>query len=100
MATALAPAYPPVVRLDAHTLAAYAGTYQSTGTAFVTTVKDGRVFVQLTGQPSIEIYPSAKDEFYCKIVDAQITFHRDAAGAVTGLTLHQSGFDVNATKSP
>ena len=56
--------------------------------------------MQLSGQQAYEIYPSAKDEFYYKIVDAQISFHRDATGAVTSLTLHQTGNNLDATKSP
>ena len=94
------PAYPPVVQLDAQTMAGYAGTYRAPGGNFVATVKDGHLFMQLGSEPSFEIYPSAKDEFYYKVVDAQITFHRDASGAIAGLTLHQSGADRNATKSP
>jgi D-alanyl-D-alanine-carboxypeptidase/D-alanyl-D-alanine-endopeptidase len=100
MAATLTPAYPPVVQLDAQTMAGYVGTYKTETSAFVATVKDGHLFMQLGNQPSFEIYASAKDEFYYKVVDAQITFHRDASGAITGLTLHQSGSDRNATKSP
>jgi D-alanyl-D-alanine-carboxypeptidase/D-alanyl-D-alanine-endopeptidase len=100
IATALVPAYPPVAPLDAQTTASYAGTYQAASGAFVATIENGHVFMQLSGQQPYEIYPSAKDEFYYKIVDAQITFHREATGAVTGLTLHQNGHTTDATKSP
>jgi D-alanyl-D-alanine-carboxypeptidase/D-alanyl-D-alanine-endopeptidase len=33
------------------------------------------------------------------VVDAQLSFHRNAAGEITGLTLHQNGRDLPAAKS-
>lgn len=98
MATSLAPSYPPVVTLDASTLQQYAGTYDLGGAPVTVTVKDATVFAQLAGQPAYEIYPSAKDEFYLKIVDAQISFTR-TNGAVTGLVLHQNGRDSTARRT-
>lgn len=99
LTTSLEPAYPPVVNLDASTLQSYVGTYDvASGIRYAVTESDGHVFLQITGQPPFEIYPSAKDEFYYKIVDAQVTFRRDAAGKVVGVTLHQNGDDVTGTR--
>jgi CubicO group peptidase (beta-lactamase class C family) len=97
LATSLTPVYPPTVPLDAATLQEYAGTYNLYGTDFVITVRDGHVFAQLGSQPPFEIYPSAKDEFYYKDVDAQVTFTR-TDGKVTGVILHQNGRDVPAPR--
>ncbi len=44
-------------------MASYVGTYQAASTAFVVTLKDDRIFVQLTGQRPVEVFPSAVDEF-------------------------------------
>lgn len=99
MTTSLTPNYPPVVTLDASTLQQYAGSYDMGGGAVVTvTLKDGHIFAQLTGQDAYEIYPRAKDEFYYKVVDAQITFTRKN-GIVTGLVLHQTGRDIPALRT-
>lgn len=99
MTTSITPNYPPIVALDASTLQQYAGNYDLGGGAIVTvTLKDGHVFAQLTGQDPYEIYPSAKDAFYYKIVDAQITFTR-TNGIITGLVLHQTGRDLPATRT-
>lgn len=98
LATSLQPSYPPLVTLDAATLEQYAGKYVfAGGTVMEVTVQDGHVFVALGTQSPSEVYASAKDEFYSKIVDAQITFTR-TGGAVTGLILHQNGYDQPATK--
>lgn len=98
MATALKPWYPPVVTLDPQTLQQYVGTYSMQGVTFAVTMKDGKLYAQLGNQPAFSIYPSAKDEFYYKVVDAQITFTR-ASGAVTGLVLHQAGRDMPALRT-
>ncbi len=97
MASSLAPVYPPVVSLDAATLQQYAGTYDLFGSDLTVTVRGNRVFAQLASQPANEIYSSAKDEFYYKGIDAQITFTR-TSGEVTGLVLHQNGRDMPAPR--
>jgi CubicO group peptidase (beta-lactamase class C family) len=50
-----------------------------------------RLLTQATGQAAIEIRPTSDSTFALVGVDARVTFHRDADGAVTGLTLHQNG---------
>jgi hypothetical protein len=63
--------------------------------------RDGdHLMVQATGQPAFRIWASAPDEFFLKVVDAQITFTRDAAGTVDGLILHQGGRDQRAPRAP
>ncbi|HEX3466370.1 MAG TPA: serine hydrolase [Candidatus Elarobacter sp.] len=84
--------FPPVIPLDAATLDAYAGIYVLNDATSFTVRRAGDVLeVQLTGQQFNPVYPSAKDRFFYKVVDAQIEFTRDASGAVTGLVLHQDG---------
>lgn len=96
MASSLEPAYPAALALDTTTLHEYTGTYAMDGAQDIVTLKNGHLFVQLSGQEPYEVYPSAKDEFYYKIVDAQLSFHRDTAGNVSGLTPHQDGNDIDA----
>jgi serine-type D-Ala-D-Ala carboxypeptidase/endopeptidase len=93
------PSYPPIVKLDDATLDEYLGTYAiSPGAVFTVTRTTDQLVVQLTGQASAPVYASAKDEFFYKIVFAQISFVRDASGKVTGLILHQNGRDISAAK--
>ncbi len=97
----LASPFPNAVTLDPALLGEYVGTYTtiSLGT-FTVTLRSGELYVQLTGQGALPVYPSAKDQFFLKAVDAQIRFNRNAAGAVTSLTLHQNGQDLTAPKAP
>jgi CubicO group peptidase (beta-lactamase class C family) len=94
---------PPVARsevtLPAEVLDQYVGVYPIDKTTRFTLVRRGDGLVaRLTGQFFLPIFASAKDEFFYKAVDAQLSFHRDAAGRITGLTLHQNGRDLPAAR--
>ncbi|HYN20739.1 MAG TPA: DUF3471 domain-containing protein, partial [Thermoanaerobaculia bacterium] len=87
--------------LPAATLDEYVGIYPIDKTMRFTVLRRGDGLVaRLTGQPFAPIFASAKDELFLKIVDAQLSFQRDAAGKITGLTLHQSGRDIPASRDP
>jgi serine-type D-Ala-D-Ala carboxypeptidase/endopeptidase len=101
MAAKLEATYPPTVVLDRGVLESYSGHYAIDGKpTYTVTVNDGHLFFQVTGQAAYEIFPSAKDEFFFKVVDAQVSFHRDQNGNVTGVTLHQSGENIEGTRIP
>lgn len=53
--------------------------------------KDGKLFIQGTGQPPIEVSAVKTDVFVADVVAAEIQFERDAAGKVIALTLLQGG---------
>ncbi|HEX8470746.1 MAG TPA: DUF3471 domain-containing protein, partial [Brevundimonas sp.] len=88
-----------VIPVTAEVLNSYAGVYEASSTFAITvSVVDGRLMAQATGQPAFELFPERTDGFFLKVVDAQLTFNRDASGAVTGLVLHQGGNDLPARK--
>lgn len=87
------------VVLPAEALDEYVGVYSIDPTMRFTLLRRGDGLVaRLTGQPFAPIFASAKDEFFYKVVDAQLSFHRDASGKIAGLTLHQNGRDLPATR--
>jgi CubicO group peptidase (beta-lactamase class C family) len=93
------PPEPKEIELDTATLGDYVGKYQlHSGGEIDFTRKDGRLEAQITGQPAFPIFPSAKDRFFYKIVDAQLDFERDADGKVVAVVLHQSGLDLRAAR--
>jgi len=95
------PPGPKTVTLPPETLAEYAGRYPAAPSFVLTvTVESGAVFVQATGQQKLPVQASAKDEFFYTVVDAKISFQRDAGGKVTGLVLRQNGRDLPAQKEP
>jgi D-alanyl-D-alanine-carboxypeptidase/D-alanyl-D-alanine-endopeptidase len=79
----------------------YVGTFKL-GTNFLLKVfrmKDG-LYARATGQSAIPIFPSAPNEFFARVGGISLSFTRDAAGAVTGLTLHQNGDHAGSKLSP
>lgn len=73
----------------------FAGYYeQHPGILFRIYREDGRYLSQITGQGPVEIYPESETKFFATVVQAQISFVRDAAGRVTELILHQNGLDM------
>lgn len=87
------PPPPNEIALPGATLADYAGNYRmaTAPLVFAVTLRDGALWVQLTGQGANPVYASARDEFFYKVVPASISFTRDAKGKISGLVLHQNG---------
>lgn len=92
---------PQQVALAPEVLAAYAGRYQL-APGFVLTVRPSAygLITQATGQGALPAYASGRDEFFLRSVDAQLSFKRDASGAVESVVLHQNGRDMPAPRLP
>lgn len=87
------------INLDAKILETYVGEYELAPTFKIKITHEGnRLFAQATSQPRFEVFAEKEDEFFLKVVDAQITFVKNDAGAVSGLILHQGGLDQKARK--
>ncbi|TNJ35257.1 serine hydrolase [Arenimonas terrae] len=77
---------------SAEALQAYAGDYPLMPEFSLKVFeRDGRLFVQGSGQPALETVAVAKDVFTVDAVGAEIRFERDAAGRVVAVVLHQGG---------
>lgn len=79
---------------DASGFDAFAGRYAlDNAPAFVLTFTRAgdSLFTQATGQPKVPIFPTSDSSFALRIVEASVSFHRDAEGKVTHAILHQGG---------
>ena len=87
------------IALKGDVLAPYVGVYQlAPEFAIEIRLTDGALFAQATGQGAFQLWPESESAFFVKEVDAQVTFVRDAQGAVTSLVLHQGGQTVPGKK--
>lgn len=87
------------IALDAASLQDYGGEYPfAPGHVLDVTLSGTTLSAQLTGQPAIPVFASAKDKFFYKVVDAQLDFARDAGGEIAAVTLHQNGHDLRAPR--
>ncbi len=100
LADALAPR--PSTRIDmtvtADALGLLVGRYNY-GNAFLDVSRDGdKLFAQLTGQPRHQIYPRSATNFFWKVVEAEMSFIKDASGVVTGAVHRQGGQTIRAPR--
>ncbi len=85
------------IRIDPARLASYTGYYAMTPDfGLAVTVKEGRLMVQATGQDGFPVFAASENEFFYKVVDAQITFVPDEKGRIHKLILHQNGRHLEA----
>lgn len=93
------PPPPKEMTLPPEVLQEYPGQYAfPTGTPFVVSLETGQLQVKLGAQQALPVFASAKDEFFLKVVDAQLSFVRGADGKVTAVILHQNGRDQRAER--
>lgn len=98
VAPGIPPAGPKEIAVSAEELDAYVGKYRLGGAMFTVKREGERLLVQLTGQPFFPVFASAKDEFFYKVVNAQLSFERGADGKVRALVLHQNGQSPRAER--
>jgi CubicO group peptidase (beta-lactamase class C family) len=93
------PAPAPAAAVDPSAYDALVGEYELAPGFILTVTREGdKLMTQATGQQKVEVFPSSPTEFYLKVVEARLSFVKDAAGKVTGLVLHQGGRDMPAKK--
>lgn len=87
------------VEVSEKELDALAGTFRLQGPVIFTIVveKDGLkrpkgLWAQLTGQPSVRVYPESATRFRYRVVDAALSFEVEN-GLAKAVTLHQNGRD-------
>jgi hypothetical protein len=81
-----------VVAVDPKILAGYVGRYSLPNEKTLRITLDGdQLFERVTGELKVPIYPESRVDYFCKLVDEQVTFKVDARGLATGLIYTQSG---------
>jgi serine-type D-Ala-D-Ala carboxypeptidase/endopeptidase len=88
------------ISLPAETMAEYPGVYElDRDSRFTVLLRDGQLWVNLTGQAFLRAFAKAPDRFFYKAVAAEIAFNRDQ-GQIQSLTLFQNGRELTAKRTP
>jgi len=91
----------PEINVDPAILETCTGEYELAPGFSIKVTRDGNhLYVQATNQPRFEIFAAKENEFFLKVVEARVTFTKDAGGKVTSMTLHQNGKDITGKKLP
>lgn len=95
------PAPPQELAQDTTMLQHYVGAYElAPGARLSVTRSGGKLYAQISGQQRFRIFAISDSTYRWTVVEAQVTFHRDAAGTVSGAALHQGGRDMPMTRVP
>ena len=88
------------ITLEARVQAQYVGEYKiaSPPIEIVVTQNDGQLLALIAGRLKLALLPESETTFFSRDVSAQITFVKDGAGQVTGLTLRMNGAELPAQK--
>lgn len=85
--------------VDTKSYDAFVGEYEVTPNFIVKIFKEGeKLMTQASNQPAFELFPDGENSFVLRVVNAKVSFVKDAAGAVTGLVINQGGRDVPGKK--
>lgn len=80
------------VTVDAKVFDTYVGEYELRPNFIMRIYREGEKFMsQVTNQNAIEIFAESDTVFYPKVIQAKLTFVKDADGKVTGMRLVQGG---------
>jgi CubicO group peptidase (beta-lactamase class C family) len=80
------------VKIDPKVFDAYVGEYELAPGFILRVFREGdQLWAQATGQQRAELFAESETVFFLKVVDAQLTFVKDAGGAVTHVVLDQGG---------
>tara|TARA_R110000868_G_scaffold409563_1_gene695310 strand:- start:1023 stop:2783 length:1761 start_codon:yes stop_codon:yes gene_type:complete len=83
------------VKVSNAVLETYIGKYElQPGFILTVTIEGNQLKTQATGQPAFDIFPKSENEFYLKVVDAQLAFNKNDAGDIESVTLFQGGREM------
>lgn len=87
------------VKIDPRRFERCTGFYRHpAGLIMAVTLEGDRFFLQLAGQPKVELFAESENSFFLKVVPAQLTFAPAESGKAEALTLHQGGYEAVARR--
>ncbi|WP_257659281.1 serine hydrolase [Parapedobacter lycopersici] len=80
------------ISIDDKILQGYTGNY-ALGPDMILTVlmEHKQLYIRLTGQDKVALFPESESKFFMKDIDAQLDFVKDEKGKVTKVVLYQDG---------
>ena len=88
-----------LVTVDAKVFDAYIGEYELAPGFVLRVYREGEKYMtQATNQGPIEIFAESEAVFYPRVIEAKLTFMKDAEGKVTSVRLSQGGREITGKK--
>ena len=87
------------VQLDPKIYEDFVGLYEfPQGFKITITTQDGRMFAQVSGQPSVELFPESESKYFFEVVNAEAKFIRNTSRKVTEMMIYQGGVEAKGKK--
>ena len=87
------------VKVSNAVLETYIGKYElAPGFILEVTREGNQLKTQATGQSIVDIFPKSENEFYLKVVNAQLVFNKNNAGDIDSVTLFQGGSEMKGKR--
>ena len=87
------------VKVPEAILETYIGKYElAPGFILEVTREGNQLKTQATGQSIVDIFPKSENEFYLKVVNAQLVFNKNDAGDIDSVTLFQGGREMKGKR--
>ena len=87
------------IKVDSKSLDDFVGKYDyGRGVTLTVTREGNQLFAQATNQPKFEIFAKSQDEFFWKVVKAEVKFVRDSSGKVVKAVHSQGGMAIEAPR--
>jgi len=87
------------VKVSDAILESYIGKYELMPGFILTVTKEGnQLKAQATGQPVFDVFPKSENEFYLKVVNAQLVFNKNDADEADSVTLFQGGRETTGKR--
>ena len=86
--------------VDPAVLADYAGNYELAGygVPVIVEVDGDQIFLQVTGQPQAEMFPTSETDFFFKVAPSTVSFFRGENRRVSHLILYSGGSETRADR--
>ena len=87
------------VKVPEAILETYIGKYElAPGFILEVTREGNQLKTQASGQSIVDIFPKSENEFYLKVVNAQLVFNKNDAGDIDSVTLFQGGREMKGKR--
>lgn len=87
------------IKVSNAVLETYIGKYELQPGFIIAVTREGnQLKTQATGQAVFDIFPKSENEFYLKVVDAQLSFNKNDAGDIDSITLFQGGREIKGRR--
>ena len=88
----------PSIAVDAATLHAYTGQYESPDGVVTIGMEGGHLTLQTPGQPAFPLYAESPTKFFLKVSEVDMEFTKSGSGKITQAVIYQDGAATKAAR--